>query len=111
MCIRDRIETQYDHLQKEELKLHVQTEKNHELCKEKEAYFEKLRIYEEAGEVYDKIRMQRKEYRDRLSDWQDRYDCNQAGLLARNLIDGHPCPCLLYTSCEKTSARRCSSGA
>lgn len=66
--------------------------KNHELCKEKEAYFEKLRIYEEAGEVYDKIRMQRKEYRDRLSDWQDRYDCNQAGLLARNLIDGHPCP-------------------
>lgn len=88
----DEIETQYDHLQKEELKLHVQTEKNHELCKEKEAYFEKLRIYEEAGEVYDKIRMQRKEYRDRLSDWQDRYDCNQAGLLARNLIDGHPCP-------------------
>ena len=87
----DEIETQYDHLQKEELKLHVQTEKNHELCKEKEAYFEKLRIYEEAGEVYDKIRMQRKEYRDRLSDWQDRYDCNQAGLLARNLIDGHPC--------------------
>ena len=88
----DEIETQYDHLQKEELKLHVQTEKNHELCKEKEAYFEKLRIYEEAGEVYDKIRMLRKEYRDRLSDWQDRYDCNQAGLLARNLIDGHPCP-------------------
>lgn len=88
----DEIETQYDHLQKEELKLHVQTEKNHELCKEKEAYFEKLRIYEEVGEVYDKIRMQRKEYRDRLSDWQDRYDCNQAGLLARNLIDGHPCP-------------------
>ena len=88
----DEIETQYDHLQKEELKLHVQTEKNHELCKEKEAYFEKLQIYEEAGEVYDKIRMQRKEYRDRLSDWQDRYDCNQAGLLARNLIDGHPCP-------------------
>ena len=88
----DEIETQYDHLQKEELKLHAQTEKNHELCKEKEAYFEKLRIYEEAGEVYDKIRMQRKEYRDRLSDWQDRYDCNQAGLLARNLIDGHPCP-------------------
>ena len=88
----DEIETQYDHLQKEELKLHVQTEKNHELCKEKEAYFEKLRIYEEAGEVYDKIRMQRKEYRDRLSDWQDRYDCNQAGLLARNLIEGHPCP-------------------
>lgn len=88
----DEIETQYDHLQKEELKLYVQTEKNHELCKEKEAYFEKLRIYEEAGEVYDKIRMQRKEYRDRLSDWQDRYDCNQAGLLARNLIDGHPCP-------------------
>ena len=34
----DEIETQYDHLQKEELKLHVQTEKNHELCKEKEAY-------------------------------------------------------------------------
>ena len=62
------------------------------MCKEKEAYFEKLRIYEEVGEVYDKIRMQRKEYRDRLSDWQDRYDCNQAGLLARNLIDGHPCP-------------------
>ena len=88
----DEIETQYDHLQKEELKLHVQTGKNHELCKEKEAYFEKLQIYEEAGEVYDKIRMQRKEYRDRLSDWQDRYDCNQAGLLARNLIDGHPCP-------------------
>ena len=88
----DEIETQYDHLQKEELKLHVQTGKNHEWCKEKEAYFEKLQIYEEAGEVYDKIRMQRKEYRDRLSDWQDRYDCNQAGLLARNLIDGHPCP-------------------
>ena len=66
----DEIETQYDHLQKEELKLHVQTEKNYELCKEKEDYFEQLRSYEEAGEAYAKIRMQRKEYKDRLSDWQ-----------------------------------------
>lgn len=88
----DEIETQYDHLQKEELKLHMQTEKNRELCKEKETYFEELRDYEEAGKTYDRIRTKRKEYRERLADWQDQYDCNQAGLLARNLTDRQPCP-------------------
>lgn len=87
-----KIEKQFEHLQKEELKLHMQTEKNRELCKDKDIYFEELKIYEDARGLYEKIRIQRKEYREQLADWQDQYDCNQAGLLARNLADGKPCP-------------------
>ena len=40
-----------------------------------------------------KFDCERRKLKDRLSDWQDQYDCNQAGLLARTLIEGNPCAC------------------
>lgn len=88
----DDIEKQYDRLQKEEIKLKMETEKNEDLCKEKEIYLQEFKIYEERKKDYEKIRSDRKELRDRLANWQDQYDCNQAGLLAKNLVEGKPCP-------------------
>ena len=63
-----------------------------ELCKDKEKYLKELVVYEKEMKIYEKIRLERRKLKDRLSDWQDQYDCNQAGLLARTLIEGKPCP-------------------
>ena len=63
-----------------------------ELCEDKKKYFEELDAYEKDKKIYERIRVERRKLKDRLSDWQDQYDCNQAGLLARTLEDGKPCP-------------------
>ena len=63
-----------------------------ELCKDKEKYLKELVVYEKEMKIYEKIRLERRKLKNRLSDWQDQYDCNQAGLLARTLIEGNPCP-------------------
>lgn len=88
----EEIEKQYDELQKEEFRLSSQSDKMKELCEDKKKYFEELDAYEKDKKIYERIRVERRKLKDRLSDWQDQYDCNQAGLLARTLEDGKPCP-------------------
>lgn len=88
----EEIEEQYDELQKEELRMSVREKQLKELCKDKEKYLKELVVYEKEMKIYEKIRLERRKLKDRLSDWQDQYDCNQAGLLARTLIEGKPCP-------------------
>lgn len=88
----EEIEEQYDELQKEELRMSVREKRLKELCKDKEKYLKELVVYEKEMKIYEKIRLERRKLKDRLSDWQDQYDCNQAGLLARTLIEGKPCP-------------------
>lgn len=88
----EEIEEQYDELQKEELRMSVREKQLKELCKDKEKYLKELVVYEKEMKIYEKIRLERRKLKDRLSDWQDQYDCNQAGLLARTLIEGNPCP-------------------
>lgn len=86
------IETQYDKLQKRELSLSIKVDQMEELCEDKKKYLEELKTYEKEMKSYEKIRGERKKLKDQLADWQDQYDCNQAGLLARTLIEGQPCP-------------------
>ena len=88
----EEIEKRYDELQKEELRMSVREKQLKELCKDKEKYLKELVVYEKEMKIYEKIRLERRKLKDRLSDWQDQYDCNQAGLLARTLIEGNPCP-------------------
>ena len=88
----EEIEKRYDELQKEELRMSVREKQLKELCKDKEKYLKELVVYEKEMKIYEKIRLERRKLKDRLSDWQDQYDCNQAGLLARTLIEGKPCP-------------------
>ena len=88
----EEIEKQYDELQKEEFRLSSQSDKMKALCEDKKKYFEELDAYEKDKKIYERIRVERRKLKDRLSDWQDQYDCNQAGLLARTLEDGKPCP-------------------
>lgn len=88
----EEIEERYDELQKEELRMSVREKQLKELCKDKEKYLKELVVYEKEMKIYEKIRLERRKLKDRLSDWQDQYDCNQAGLLARTLIEGKPCP-------------------
>lgn len=88
----EEIEEQYDELQKEKLRMSVREKQLKELCKDKEKYLKELVVYEKEMKIYEKIRLERRKLKDRLSDWQDQYDCNQAGLLARTLIEGKPCP-------------------
>ena len=88
----EEIEKQYDGLQKEEIRLSMQTQHMKELCEDRKKYLQELEIYEKEMKIYEKIRLERKELKNRLSDWQDQYDCNQAGLLARMLKMGKPCP-------------------
>lgn len=88
----EEIERQYDELQKENVRLSMQADQMKELCEDKKKYFEELETYEKEMKVYEKVRLERRKFKDRLSDWQDQYDCNQAGLLARTLEEGKPCP-------------------
>lgn len=88
----EEIEKQYDELQKEELHLSVEVKQKKELCEDKKKYLNELELYEKEMKIYDQIRSERRKLKDRLSDWQDQYDCNQAGLLARTLTEGKPCP-------------------
>lgn len=88
----EEIERQYDELQKEEFRFSMQADQMKELCADKKKYFEEVDIYEKERNIYEKIRLERRNLKDRLSDWQDQYDCNQAGLLARTLEEGKPCP-------------------
>lgn len=88
----DEIEKEYDQLQKKEISLKLEVENLLQLCKEKDTYYAQLDAYEKEGQNYEKIRIQRRKLKDQLSDWQDQYDRNQAGLLARTLTKGKPCP-------------------
>lgn len=88
----EEIEKQYDNLQKEELHFAMKEKQLKELCEDKEKYLEEFEIYKKERKIYEQVRMERKKLKERLSDWQDQYDCNQAGLLARTLMDGKPCP-------------------
>lgn len=88
----EEIDAQYDHLQTEEIRMKLKRDSLMELCQEKEIYFQQLKIYEDESKIYEKIRSQRKKMKDRLSSWQDQYDCNQVGLIAKTLVEGVPCP-------------------
>ena len=88
----DEIEKQYDQLQKKEINVKLEVETLLELCKEKDTYYAQLDAYEKERKNYEEIRIQRRKLKDQLSDWQDQYDRNQAGLLARTLTKGKACP-------------------
>lgn len=60
---------------------------------------EKLQLWEkehlkhrEVLKVFQKIKMEREQKTNELLDAQDQYDCNQAGLLAKDLREGEACP-------------------
>ena len=88
----EEIEKQYDELQKEEIHLSMQTDQMKELCEDREKYLQEFDIYKKKIKIYEKVRSERKKLKDCLSDWQDLYDCNQAGLLAQTLEEGKACP-------------------
>lgn len=88
----NEIEYQYDQLHLQEINLSLEKDNLYDLCKEKDKYFLELKNYEKERAVYEEIRIRRRKIKDQLSDWQDQYDQNQAGLLARTLVPKKPCP-------------------
>lgn len=86
------IEKRYEDLQKEEINRSMEVEKLKKLCEDRKDYFKEFDHYEEELRIYEEIRLRRKQIKEKLADWQDQYDCNQAGLLARTLKEGSPCP-------------------